>query len=175
MRRWYGLFGLCALCALAVTIVQAKDSASNKQKAESTESPTKQTASKTGKKVATARERTLFRHASLSGAWRAAKKSNRRILLYATMDHCHYCKKMQTHTLAQQRVRSLMRNDFEPVRIDRSQQPKLVKQLGIRIYPTTIIANADGKIVDRIEGYVPAKSLVQRLEQPSQPVRAAKR
>jgi thioredoxin-like negative regulator of GroEL len=47
--------------------------------------------------------------------------------------------------------------------INGSEQADLAKQFGVRIYPTTYVIDAQNRLVDRIEGYIPAEQFRRRL------------
>ncbi len=105
----------------------------------------------------------LFRHPSLGEAWRASRRSQRPILLYATTDDCYFCEKMLGGTFREPRVSRLVASSFEPVMVKTTSEAELVRKLGIERFPTTIIALPDGRIVDRIEGYVEPATLRRQL------------
>ncbi len=105
----------------------------------------------------------VFRHAKLADAWRASRASKRPILVFVTMDGCHYCDKMQGVTFSTPGVSNLLRNNFEAVVVDQSLDAELVKQLNVQRFPTTILALPNGTIVERMEGFVEPGRLQKRL------------
>lgn len=106
----------------------------------------------------------VFCHTSYPAAWTAAQKTNRPILVYVTSTGCPHCVQMIQQTYQRPAIKQVMDQQFETVYVDRHQQPKLVQKMRVRWYPTTIVVAPDNKVLDRIEGYVDASVLAQRLE-----------
>ncbi len=108
--------------------------------------------------------RPLFQHTTYPAAWKAAQKSNRPILVYVSMPDCHYCEKMKKQIYRLPRVRSLVSSSFETIRAGRYTHAKLVKNLHVKWYPTTVLVGPNNKILDVIEGYADANQFQQRLQ-----------
>jgi len=106
----------------------------------------------------------LFRHRTYSAAWTAAQESNRPILVYVSMSHCHYCTKMIDRTFKRPEVSQLVTDSYEPIRVNRKSNAKLVRSLHIKLFPTTVLVGPNNKILDVIEGYVDAKRFRRRLQ-----------
>lgn len=106
----------------------------------------------------------IFRHTSYPAAWTAAQKTNRPILVYVTSSGCPHCVQMIQRTYKRPAIQRVMHRQFETVYVDRHQQPKLVQKMRIRWFPTTIVVAPDNKVLDKIEGYVDASVLAERLE-----------
>lgn len=106
----------------------------------------------------------LFRHRTYSAAWTASQESNRPILVYVSMSHCPYCTKMIDHTFKRPEVERLVADSYEPIRVDRRSNAKLVRSLHIKLFPTTVLVGPNNKILDVIEGYVDAKRFRRRLQ-----------
>lgn len=104
-----------------------------------------------------------FRHSNYSVAWYAAKKSKRPMLLFVSMPRCPHCVRMKT-TYKQLEVDMLVSESFETVYVDSATNAKLVKQLKVKRYPTTIVIGTNNKVQDVIEGYVDSKTLQHRLK-----------
>lgn len=95
-----------------------------------------------------------FVHQRVETAWETAKRSRRPMLLYVTSDQCVYCHKMVNETYAHPRLQPLLSQLFESVSMNVKQNPELVKKLGVRAYPTTLIISPDGSLLGKIEGFV---------------------
>ena len=106
----------------------------------------------------------IFRHTSYPAAWTAAQKTKRPILVYVTSSSCPHCVQMIEQTYKRPAIKQVMHQQFETVYVDRGRQPKLVQQLRVRWFPTTIVVAADNKVLDKIEGYVAASAFAERLE-----------
>lgn len=114
--------------------------------------------------VPSSKPRPLFQHATYPAAWKAAQKSNRPILVYVSMPNCHYCEKMKSQVYRLPRVRNLISSSFETVRAGRYTHAKLVQNLHVKWYPTTVLVGPNNKILDVIEGYADANQFQQRLQ-----------
>ena len=110
----------------------------------------------------------IFWRDKVNDAWKNVR-ADRPLLLYVTLDGCGYCRKMENHTYTDPRVIEDITGRFVAARIDRQSDPKLVKQLGIRIYPTTFIINHESKVIDAISGYVSPEQLRTRLAKATTP------
>jgi thioredoxin-related protein len=105
----------------------------------------------------------LFRHPSYLSAWKSSKVTGRPMLVYCTMDGCHYCRKMEEESYTQPVVTGRLASEYEPVAVMRARRPDLIKKLRVRIFPTTFVVAPGGKILDRIEGFIPPEQLAARL------------
>lgn len=104
-----------------------------------------------------------FRHVSYKAAWKSSRKTGLPMLLYVTMDRCHYCKKMRQELHLEPLISTDINRRFETVSINKSVRPKLVSNLRVRVFPTTFVIAPGGKIVERIEGYVGPEELMVQL------------
>ena len=86
-----------------------------------------------------AKTKSLFKHATYQGAWRAAQKSNRPILVYVSMPNCHFCEKMKDQVYKLPQVKNLVSGSFETILVDRYAHAKLVEKLQVKWYPTTVL------------------------------------
>lgn len=96
-------------------------------------------------------------------AYQTAKDEKRPLLLYVSMEGCHYCNKMDRETYADTGVAKDITKDFVPVKVKRHQAPGLVQRYGVNIYPTTVIIHPETRRVETIRGYVSASVLKSRL------------
>jgi hypothetical protein len=105
----------------------------------------------------------VFQFTSYPDAWRAAQKTNRPILVFATSSSCTHCTRMigETYQLAQ--VKQFVTASFETVLVDRFEQPELAARLKVRWYPTTLVVAPNNKVIDVIEGYVDPATFARRL------------
>ncbi len=111
-----------------------------------------------------AKTKSLFKHATYQGAWRAAQKSNRPILVYVSMPNCHFCEKMKDQVYKLPQVKNLVSGSFETILVDRYAHAKLVEKLQVKWYPTTVLVGPNNKIMDVIEGYAEPDQFQQRLQ-----------
>jgi len=100
----------------------------------------------------------------LRSAWKSSQETDRPILLFVTSKHCSYCRKMQSDTLASAAVKRSVHDSYIPVMLDAEKSAGLANQLKVSAVPTTILMLPDGRIADRVDGYVSAAKLQARLE-----------
>ena len=94
-------------------------------------------------------------HRNVGTAWQQAVEKNRPLLMYISTARCAHCRKMQA-TLADPDVVSLVDESLVAVAVDGKRERKLVRQLAVRAYPTTLVIAPDGREVGRLEGYAAA-------------------
>lgn len=99
----------------------------------------------------------------LGSAWREAQTSNRPLVMFVTSDHCPYCHKMRSDTLADPAVARRVRQSYVGVMVDTESSSAVASRLRITSVPTTLLVLPDGRIADRVEGYVPPERLLARL------------
>lgn len=96
-------------------------------------------------------------------AWQSAHTAQRPLLLYFSMAGCDYCRKMERETLADHSVVSAIETKFVAASLPAEKNPDLVRRLGVRTYPTTVIISPQAALLDRISGYVGPAELRDRL------------
>ncbi|QEL18816.1 tetratricopeptide repeat protein [Limnoglobus roseus] len=85
------------------------------------------------------------------------------ILIQIGTEDCFYCKKMEASTFRDVAVLGMM-NGFIPLKIDGNKETTLVKTLKIQLYPTTVLAGADGTIHAFVQGYVAVDQFKEQLK-----------
>jgi thiol:disulfide interchange protein DsbD len=106
-----------------------------------------------------------FEKAELTDALQRAKAANRMLVVFIKTEGCYYCVKMKQESLSSDEVQSAVTQQFVSATVQAEECQSFVNDLGIRMYPTTLILSSSGALVDRIEGFVNADQLVSRLEQ----------
>jgi hypothetical protein len=76
------------------------------------------------------------------------------LLIVVGTDDCFYCRKLEASTFRSPAVTQLSASGFVPLKVDAHREPALAKALRVQVYPTTVLAGADGKIHAFIEGYL---------------------
>lgn len=113
--------------------------------------------------------------------WRSQKASEQGVVLdhfplgkvgivAITTDDCVQCERLQKPAL--KRLQD-QRNDIEVVWRTVDQEPELVKELGIMTVPSTLVRDAQGKVVKVNLGYVDDRVLMQQLSIVSAPPHCA--
>lgn len=96
-------------------------------------------------------------------AWQESLQTDRPLLVFVTMDSCLYCEKMKKSTLQDRLVLSDLQTHFTPVALNVKHAPELVQQLMIKSFPSTVVIQANGDVVESIAGYQTPQQLRQRL------------
>ena len=97
-------------------------------------------------------------------AWKTAQATNRPLLLFVTSSHCPYCRRMESDTLSDPDVVRRINDSYVPVVLNSQDSSAITARLQVRAVPTTLVMLPDGRIVDRIQGYVSAAKLQHRLD-----------
>lgn len=105
----------------------------------------------------------LFAHADIEQAWQSAVEKNKPLLVMFTSDHCAYCQKMLSETYGHPLIRRLLTSKAETVLAHAEDYDVLIKRLGIRGFPTTLLVSPQGEVLDVMEGYVDPQEFAKRV------------
>lgn len=108
-------------------------------------------------------------------AWRSDYNAARKeaadrglpLLIVVGTDDCFYCRKLDATTFRNPAVAQLAANGFVPLKVNASQDVTLSKALRVNVYPTTVLAGADGKIHAFIEGYLEPDRYAEHMRRAS--------
>lgn len=100
---------------------------------------------------------------NLDQAWDAAVAEQKPLLIFITRDKCKFCTKMKKSTLIDQRVVGHVGTRFVPLMVNSADEQRLVRELKITSFPTTVVIATDKTVVQRIKGHVTAKDFEMRL------------
>ena len=92
-----------------------------------------------------------------------AKAQNKEVVMYFFSQYCPYCDAMDQNVLADSDVSASLKKDLVYIRADVDKRPELARKYQIRGYPTTILAESNGKIIANIPGYIPKKDFLKIL------------
>ena len=98
-------------------------------------------------------------------ALQVARSQQRPVLLFVSMDNCKYCRQMAQMTLRDPEVAETIRSEFVPAVIKNTERPDLMRKLGIRSFPVTLVVSPNGQVVQEMKGYVKPDKFQQQLEQ----------
>ena len=79
-------------------------------------------------------------------------------------DDCFYCRKLESVAFRNEGVAALLSGAFVPLKIDATREPALAKALKVTMYPTMVLAAADGKIHAFVEGYLEPDRLAEHMK-----------
>ncbi|HEX4613127.1 MAG TPA: thioredoxin family protein [Urbifossiella sp.] len=85
------------------------------------------------------------------------------LLIVVGTDDCFYCRKLDASTFRTPAVAQLAANGFVPLKVDAHREPALAKALKVQVYPTSVLAGADGKIHAFIEGYLEPERYAEHM------------
>ncbi len=108
-------------------------------------------------------QKTLFKHATVEQAWKKAVITKKPLLVMFTSDGCLYCTKMMNETYYHPTVERMLSQNTETVVAHANDYRGLVKKLGIRGYPSTVLISPEGEVLDFMVGYVEAKVFAERI------------
>ncbi len=94
------------------------------------------------------------------------------LLIAIGSDDCHYCRKQDSTTFRDPALIELVNRAVVPVRVAGTASREFVRALGVKMYPTTVLAAPDGTIAAFLAGYATAEQLsgpILRLAPPATP------
>jgi thioredoxin 1 len=100
-----------------------------------------------------------------TSAQKLATDSGKNTLLFFTGRWCAPCRIMKREVFADKKVMEVVNSEIIPVivDIDNPNNKKLVKQYNVRVTPTTIIIDSQGKVLDYVEGKIEKKKFLEML------------
>ncbi len=99
----------------------------------------------------------------ITEAWNVVQQEQRPMLLYVTMDGCTYCDLMKKKTYTDPNVISEINTYFVAASANRTQRPDLVKKLGVRTFPTTIVISPKREVLGVMTGFVSSAEFQSKL------------
>ena len=90
------------------------------------------------------------------------------MLLFVTRQRCQHCARMKSTTYADQRVADDVSAHFIPLIIDARQEARLVKDLGIASFPTTLIVSPETGLLADLQGFIAPADLRHYLAETRQ-------
>ena len=114
-------------------------------------------------------------NSDLSAALAESKRSGQPLLLFVKVDNCPYCLKMKHTSFLDNQVTKQIGQSYIAAQINAANYRQYIRDLGVQLFPSTVIISPDNKIVDRISGYLNAQALNRRLRSASQRARIARK
>ncbi|QKJ30491.1 thioredoxin fold domain-containing protein [Mucilaginibacter mali] len=107
-----------------------------------------------------------FTESDISTALAKAKKAHRPVFVDAYASWCAPCKELRKTTFKNKRVAAYLNNHYINAAIDveKGNGMQFAEKYHIESYPTLLLIDENGKEVKRIEGFVDATELAQKLD-----------
>ena len=105
----------------------------------------------------------LFSQTSIEKGWSVALQQQQPMLVMFTSDNCKFCKKMLAETYAHPAIQRMLAANTQTVLAHKNDYEKLVKKLGIRGYPSSVLLSPKGDVLEFVEGFLPPKEFAQRV------------
>ncbi|QJD77342.1 thioredoxin family protein [Spirosoma rhododendri] len=118
--------------------------------------------SSTGKPASAKEEGIQFTEASWKDVLKKAKAEKKIIFLDAYASWCGPCKMLQKKVFTQRAVGDLYNSKFINVKMDmeKGEGPALSEVYPLEAYPTLLYINADGRVIRKVVGAIPAEELI---------------
>jgi thioredoxin-related protein len=123
----------------------------------------------------TLRAQAINWRSDVSAARREAQATGRPLFLDFGTQACVYCQKLDAITFRVPAVARMLNDYFVPVHIDADREREFTSALGIHSYPTLVLTDSQGKIINRHEGFCEAAAMMAFLEPGKQLATAAPR
>jgi thiol:disulfide interchange protein len=116
---------------------------------------------------------TISTHGSVSVDWEKdlpsalerAGNEDKPVLVNFYADWCVWCKRMESTTLRDAQVMTLLRDQVVPLSLDVDRDGKeLSNTYRVDGLPTILVLNAEGEEIGRIPGYMPPASFLEQVE-----------
>jgi thiol:disulfide interchange protein len=115
----------------------------------------------------------IANHATVEVAWESdmpaalerARNEGKPVLVNFYADWCVWCKRLETTTLRDANVASVLQNKVVPLSLNVEGDGKeLSNEYRVDGLPTVIVLDAGGQEIGRIPGYMPPDSFLERVE-----------
>lgn len=97
-------------------------------------------------------------------AFGEASSSGRPVFVLVYADWCEWCKKYELETLEQLAIRERLAQEWVPVAVNYDDNPQLVRRLGVKLVPTTLLLTPEAKKLQRFFGVIDAQALAGNLD-----------
>ena len=103
-------------------------------------------------------------HTDYNTARKEASEKGLPLFLVIGTEDCYYCRKLEANTFKDAGIAAQLAGNFIALKVDANREPTLAKALKVQAYPTMVLAGADGKIHNFIEGYLEADRLSEHMK-----------
>jgi len=95
-------------------------------------------------------------------AWKNASESGRPMFIYATMEGCVHCRRMEQSTFSHLTVKTHVNEHFVPIYMPLDRHEQIMERWQITTFPTTLLVAPNGSVLARIKGYTAADELIRQ-------------
>lgn len=86
------------------------------------------------------------------------------MVIFITSSNCRYCEAMKQTTWIDRDIRSRVAGEFVAIRLTPEHNSSELSRVHVQMYPTTVVALANGKVIDHREGFQPSANLHHLLD-----------
>ena len=97
---------------------------------------------------------TVAWHTRVESAWQTSCAEGRPLLLFVTRDDCRFCTQMKDRTFGTPAVARSINRSFVALVLDGRGGEPLLRELGVKLYPSTFIISPKAIVLARFEGFV---------------------
>ena len=113
--------------------------------------------------VSTRFQRAISWHDNLESGWRESQRSGRPMVIFITAARCHYCDAMKQATWKDQGVEKRVNDGFVAVQLSPERNPQELSRITVEMYPMTIVAVPQGKVIGHRKGFQPPERMHELL------------
>lgn len=100
-----------------------------------------------------------------SSALERARKENKPVLVNFYADWCVWCKRLESTTLRDGKVASMLQNQMVPISLDvEGDGRELSNQYRVDGLPTILVLDGEGRELGRIPGYMPPAGFLEQVQ-----------
>ncbi len=105
----------------------------------------------------------IFSSGPIEAAFKKAEASKKLVFVDFYAVWCGPCKMLDQTTFPDPAVAALLKDKMVSLRYDAEKETALAEKYGIESYPTLLVLNPDGSIVDRINGFLPPDQFLELM------------
>ena len=104
-------------------------------------------------------QKQIFWHENLESGWRESRRLGRPMVIFITSARCRYCDAMKAETWSDFGIENRIGSEFVAVRLTPELNSMELSRISVQVYPTTLVALPQGKVVDHRTGFQPPSLL----------------
>lgn len=94
--------------------------------------------------------------------WKNSTESGRPMFIFATMEGCVHCRRMEQSTFNDTTVSSLVNERFVPIYMPLDRHEQTLERWQVNTFPTTLLVAPNGSVLARIKGYAASDELLRQ-------------